>query len=356
MKNKTINRYEAAQLKIKELDARIDKGEWKTWIGNKKNTRLLKRRNRIERKLPLLKAQSKDLKTENDWEIIEATRKAFNQKLVKYSIRAMLYLALTFYAVVTLYPFLWAFFGSFRPDNEFANAGFNPFPKHWSTEGFSYLFTNKNSHFNSWVFNSFFVCISGVIINLLLNTFAGYALARIKFKGRNQIMWVMLALVMIPAQVLLIPNYLLMKKFNLINNLMALIIPAAINIGYIFMTRQFFVNFPKEVEEASRVDGMSKVRMMFKVVMPLMRPLMITQSIFLFMGFWNNFLSAKIYLADETKYTLPVGIQSLVTQDAYKISYQQILSASTLSILPILGIYAGLNGFILKGQRTDGDK
>lgn len=291
-----------------------------------------------------------------DESFIANAKKTRNKKAQIISLRTILYTLLIAYALITLYPFVWSIFGSFRSQSEFANAGLNPLPKNWNTDAYKYLFTNPNSHFTSWIMNSFLICIAGVALNIFLNTVAGYSLARIKFKGRGMILWVFLALTMIPGQVLLIPNYLLIKNFSLLNNLLGLIIPSAVNIGFIFMSRQFFLNLSKDVEEASVIDGMSKFRLITRVVFPLMRPLIITQVIFLFMSFWNSFIQAQLYINDPQKYPLTLGIQKLVETDSYKIQYPQILAASTFSMIPALAMYIGLNGIILKGQRGDGDK
>ena len=327
-----------------------------SFFRRRKYNKIIEKLSKLSDKSPILKAQSKVNKTEKEIQLLKAAKKAKNNRILRISLKSTLYLFLIFYAIVTLYPFIWAIGGSFREQSEFSTAGLNPLPKHWTMDNFRYLFTNKNTHFNKWVWNSIFTSVGGVAANLVLNTLAGYALARFKFKGRNQMFWALISLSMVPGQVLMIPNFLIVKNMGLFNNLMALIIPSAVNIGYIFMTRQFFLNFPKDIEEAAAIDGMSRLKTLWKIIIPLMRPMIITQSIFLFMGFWNNFLSAKIYMLDSEKFTLTVGIQTLVSGSQYNIEYGQILAASTFSLLPVLAIYTTLNGLILKGQRSDGDK
>jgi len=130
---------------------------------------------------------------------------------------------------------------------------------------------------------------------------AGYALSRLGISGRDKIYFALLALMMIPGQVLLIPNYLIMQYLGLLDSYSALIIPAAANIGNIFMMRQFFINFPRDVEEAAHIDGLSGYGTFFRICMPLAKPVISTQAIFIFMGFWNEFTKTDALHQDRDK-------------------------------------------------------
>ncbi|MCA9747024.1 MAG: carbohydrate ABC transporter permease, partial [Lactococcus sp.] len=207
-----------------------------------------------------------------------------------------------------------------------------------------------------WLMNSIIISVIGTTVNIFLNTMAGYALARLQFPGRQRIYYGILAMMMVPTQVLLIPNYLIIQNLGMMDSFAALILPMAINISNIFMMRQFFLNFPKDVEEAARIDGLSRVGTFFRIVMPLAKPSIATQGVFVFMGFWNNFLSPMLYLKTQSKFTLTVGLQMLQSADQGGQMWNRVMAASILTILPIIVLYIIFNRYFLQGVRMDGEK
>ncbi|MBC2187681.1 carbohydrate ABC transporter permease [Listeria booriae] len=263
------------------------------------------------------------------------------------------YTLLIVYGLVTLYPFLWAVMASFKPYSEIIGGGLSLLPKNPTIENFSYIFT-RDPLFPRWILNSFIIAISGTILNIIFNSMAGYALARLSFPGRKQLFLLILAVIMVPAQILLIPNYLIMKSIGILDTYNALILPGAINFGYIFMMRQFFVNFPKEVEEAAQMDGLSRTQTFFRIVFPMAQASIATQGVFVFLGLWNEFMKPLLYITSPEKYTLTLGLQSFQTQNATQWNY--IMAASVVSIIPILILYMVLNKYFMKGVRIGGDK
>ncbi|KGL38583.1 ABC transporter permease [Listeria newyorkensis] len=263
------------------------------------------------------------------------------------------YTLLIGYGLVTLYPFLWAVMASFKPYSEIIGGGLSLLPKAPTLENFSYIFT-RDPLFPRWILNSFIIATSGTILNIIFNSMAGYALARLRFPGRKQMFLLILAVIMVPAQILLIPNYLIMKSIGILDTYNALILPGAINFGYIFMMRQFFVNFPKEVEEAAQMDGLSRTQTFFRIVFPIAQASIATQGVFVFLGLWNEFMKPLLYITSPEKYTLTLGLQSFQTQNATQWNY--IMAASVVSIIPILILYIVLNKYFMKGVRIGGDK
>lgn len=267
----------------------------------------------------------------------------------------LLYLVLISYAVITLFPFLWAVSGSFKTYKEITGGGMNLIPEVFTLAAYKKLLF-MDSNFIRWIFNSFFIGTLGTALNVLFNSMAGYALARLNFKGRDFIFYLLLAMIMVPGQVLLIPNYLIIKNFGLLNTYSAVLLPSMINITYIFMMRQFFINFPASLEEAAKLDGLGRMGVFFKIVMPLAKPALATQSVFIFLGYWNEFLRPKLYLSDPSKYTMTVGIQTMMSQYGGITQWDQVLAASVLSLIPILILYIVLNKYFMQGLRMDGDK
>ncbi len=271
------------------------------------------------------------------------------------AIRVLLYAVLIGYGYLTLYPFLWALSASFKSYAEITNGTLNLIPENFTLDGYKYLFT-IDDNFNRWIWNSMFISIVGTFFNIFINSMAGYALARLKFPGRNKIYFFIIAVITIPGQVLLIPNYLLISNFGLINSYAAVILPAAFNVTYIIMMRQFFINFPKEIEEASQIDGLSRVGVFFRITLPLAIPALATQATFIFLGFWNNFLSVKLYLKSPELFTLTVGIQAKMSQHGGITQWDRVMAASIISLVPILIMYIVLNRFFMTSIRMDGEK
>lgn len=268
--------------------------------------------------------------------------------------KIFLYIILIVAAALTLYPFLWMISASFKPLKEIVSGGMSLISDNMSLDNYTYIF-GRSSLFPKWFLNSFIISVIGTVINIFLNSMAGYALSRLEFPGRDKIYFALLALMMIPGQVLLIPNYLIMQALGLLDSYSALIIPAAANIGNIFMMRQFFINFPKDVEEAAHIDGLSGYGTFFRICMPLAKPVISTQAIFIFMGFWNEFTKPMLYIKTESRYTLTLGLQTFSSRDAGTM-WNQVMAAACISVLPIVIIYLIFNKYFLVGVRMDGEK
>lgn len=270
-------------------------------------------------------------------------------------IKWILYGMLIIYGLFTLFPFLWAVSASFKTYKEITGGGLNLIPKQPTIQAFKKLFM-IDPNFLRWVMNSFFICTIGTFINVFFNSMAGYALARLSFKGKHLVYYGVLISIMVPGQVLLIPNYLIVKSLGLLNSYNAIIIPAAVNATYIVMMRQFYINFPKDIEEAAAIDGLGRLGTFLRISMPLARPAIATQAVFIFLGFWNEFLKPKLYLSDPSKYTLTVGIQSMMSRYSGITQWDEVMAASLISLLPILVIYTVLNKYFMQGIRMDGEK
>lgn len=265
-----------------------------------------------------------------------------------------LYVILIVVAICTIYPFLWMVSASFKPLKEIVGGGMKLISDNMSFDNYKYIF-GRSSLFPKWFMNSLLISVIGTIVNVFINTMAGYSLSRLSFPGRDKIYHLLLALMMVPNQVLLIPNYLILQKFGMLDSYSALILPAAANIGNIFLMRQFFMNFPKEVEEAASIDGLGRYARFFRICMPLARPTIATQAIFVFMGFWNEFTKPMLYIKTASKYTLTLGLQSFQSQNAGTM-WHQVMAAACISVLPIIIIYLIFNKYFLVGVRMDGEK
>ncbi|WP_297990484.1 carbohydrate ABC transporter permease [Anoxybacillus sp.] len=267
--------------------------------------------------------------------------------------KASLYTILVLYAIVTMIPFLWALSSSFKTLEEIVSGSMSFIPKDFTLDNYKQIFIEQEL-FPRWFMNSVIIAVTVTILNLMFNSMAGYALARLHFRGKRTIFMIVLAVLMIPAQVTMIPNYLILKQLGWLNSYQGMIVPAMVNATFIFMMRQFFINFPKELEEAAALDGLSRIGTFFRIVLPLARPALAAQAIFVFMGSWNDFMRPLIILSDPQLFTLPLGLNSFKGQ--YISYWNYIMAASMVFTMPVLVIYAFFNRYFVKGISFTGGK
>ncbi|MFM9279770.1 carbohydrate ABC transporter permease [Paenibacillus jiagnxiensis] len=265
----------------------------------------------------------------------------------------LLYMILAAYAVVTLVPFFWALSSSFKTLEEIVSGSFSFLPKVFTLDNYKTIFIQEPL-FGRWLFNSVVIGVVVTGLNLLFNSMAGYALARLNFPGRNLLFIVILGVLMIPTQVTMIPNFLILKGFGWLDTYQGMIIPSMISATYIFMMRQFFVSFPKELEEAAEIDGLGRMGAFFRIVLPLARPAMAAQIIFVFMGSWNDFMKPLIVMSSPEMFTLPLGLNTFKGQ--YISYWNYIMAASMICTVPVLIIYAFFNRYFIKGITFTGSK
>ncbi|MGZ0084969.1 carbohydrate ABC transporter permease [Caldibacillus thermoamylovorans] len=267
--------------------------------------------------------------------------------------KLLLYAILITYAVITMIPFLWALSSSFKTLEEIVSGTMSFIPKKFTLDNYKQIFVEQEL-FPRWLLNSVVIAVVVTVLNLLFNSMAGYALARLQFPGRKPLFLIILAVLMVPAQVTMIPNYLILKQLGWLNSYQGMIVPTMINATFIFMMRQFFINFPRELEEAAELDGLGRFGTFFRIVLPLARPALAAQAIFVFMGSWNDFMRPLIILSDPQLFTLPLGLNSFKGQ--YISYWNYIMAASMVFTLPVLIIYAFFNRYFIKGISFTGGK
>ena len=274
-------------------------------------------------------------------------------KIPRAAAKILLYILLLLYGLVTLIPFLWAISASFKPLSEIAAGGVRWIPENFTLVNYWQIFTQEPL-FSRWLLNSAIVALFITLLNLLFNSMAGYALARLRFPGNQFWFFLILASLLIPGQITLLPKFLILKSLGWLNSYQGLIIPAAINATFIFMMRQFFVNFPKELEEAAALDGLGRFATFFQIVLPLAKPALAAQAIFVFMGAWNEFLLPLVVMSDPEMFTLPLGLNAF--KGEYISYWNLIMAASMVFTLPALGIYIFFNRYFIQGVTFTGGK
>lgn len=204
-----------------------------------------------------------------------------------------------------------------------------------------------------YVVNSFIVAAFTVVLNLILSAMAAYPLARMEFAGKKIAFFAVLATIMVPFQVIMLPVYIITLKLNLVDSygiipgFIGMILPFAVNAFGIFLLRQAFLSIPKELEESAVVDGCSSWQIFFKILLPMIKPSLAVLAIFTFIGSWGEFLWPSIVLTNEKLFTLPVGINNL--QGAFSANYRLIAAGSMISIVPIVVFFVSLQKYFISG-------
>jgi putative chitobiose transport system permease protein len=256
-------------------------------------------------------------------------------------------------ALAMLVPLLWLVSTSLKGPAE--NIFTSPpalLPSHPSLEAYGRLF--RENPMLTYLLNSTIVSGLAVIANLVFCSLAAYPLARMRFAGRGLVLALVVATILIPFQVVMIPLYLLMVQVGLRNTLWALIIPQAATAFGIFLLRQSFLGVPVELEEAARSDGCSPIGEWWNVMLPAARADLITLAMFVFIGTWSDFLWPLVILDDPKLYTLPLGLQQLAS--SFSLDWRLVAAGSVVSILPVLVIFIGLQRYILPSASGDAVK
>ena len=259
--------------------------------------------------------------------------------------KILLYTFLIITSIVTLVPFIWMLSASFMFDGD--ASVFPPIfiPDPFTITQYTVLFERLNVARN--FFNSLFLSVTVTLISLFLNSMAGYAFAKYKFKGKNQLFNLLLSSMIIPSQVTMLPLFLMLKSMGLINTYMAIIIPGLANIFGIFLIRQYVMAIPDSLLEAARIDGASDFEIYRKVIIPLATPILVTLAIFTFLGTWNDFLWPLIALTDNSMYTLPVALANLMgehTKDP-----ELMMAGSVITIIPVIIVFLVLQKYYVRG-------
>ncbi len=257
----------------------------------------------------------------------------------------LLYSCLIVMCLITLAPLVWMIAASFMQSG--ASSTFPPkfIPENPTFDQYRNLFTRLNIF--RYVLNSFIVAISTTVISLLVNSMAGYAFAKYRFPGRDKLFRLLLAAMVIPAQVTMLPLFLMLNKMGLVNSYFGIIIPGMASIFGIFLIRQYIFSIPDSLIEVARIDGANDFLIYWKIILPLCKPILVTLAIFSFMGSWNDFLWPLIVMTKDSMYTLPVALAGLMgehTQDT-----ELMMAGSVITILPVMVIFMVLQKYYIRG-------
>ncbi|MFF5171124.1 carbohydrate ABC transporter permease [Micromonospora sp. NPDC000089] len=265
------------------------------------------------------------------------------------------YAILIFFGLVFLYPFVIQLSNALKTEPDATANPLSPFPDPLTTASFERIFAGTN--FPLWLGNSLLVTVLVTLGRVFFDSLAGYALARLRFKGRAGLFAAVIAVMAVPGVVLLIPKFLVLNQLGIYNSYAGLIVPLLADAAGVFIMKQFFESIPVSVEEAARIDGAGVFRTYWSVVLPMARPALITLTILSFQGSWNEFPHSLVSVQNPSLFTLPRGLADLVSGSlGTGTQYPLKLGAALLATIPVAVLFMIFQRYFVRGANEGADK
>jgi multiple sugar transport system permease protein len=286
---------------------------------------------------------------------LKAERKARGLFSYRFKIglgKTITYALLIAMSAVMILPFLWMLSASLKLDREVFR-----FPIEWipaSPQWQNYVRIWTRIPFLTFFANTAKLTVIITLLQLATSSFAAYAFAKLQFKGRDVLFLAYIASIAIPWQVYMVPQFIMMRRLDLVDTHLALILLQAFSAFGVFLLRQFFISIPNDLSDAARIDGMSEYGIYFRIMLPLSKPALATLTIFTFVGVWNDFMGPLIYLNSESKKTIQLGLRMFIQQ--YSADYALIMAASLVSLVPVIILFLSFQRFFVEGIATSGIK
>jgi multiple sugar transport system permease protein len=266
--------------------------------------------------------------------------------------RAITYVLLIAMAAAMLLPFAWMLSASLKLDKDVFR-----FPIQWipaDPQWGNYARIWTQIPFLTFFANTAKLTVIITLLQLATSSFAAYAFAKLQFKGRDVLFLAYIASIAIPWQVYMIPQFIMMRRLDLVDTHLALILLQAFSAFGVFLLRQFFISIPNDLSDAARIDGLSEYGIYFRIMLPLSKPALATLTIFTFVGVWNDFMGPLIYLNSESKKTIQLGLRMFIQQ--YSADYSLIMAASLVSLIPVIILFLSFQRFFVEGIASTGIK
>ncbi|MBI5957998.1 MAG: carbohydrate ABC transporter permease [Chloroflexi bacterium] len=251
-----------------------------------------------------------------------------------------------------LLPFIWMFSASLKLDKDVFRFPIEWVPQNPQWSNYETIWTRIP--FLTFFKNSLKLTVIITFLQVATSSFAAYAFAKLEFKGRNLLFLAYLGSIAIPWQVYMIPQFILMRELDLVDNHMSLIMLQAFTAFGVFLLRQFFISIPNELLDAARIDGLSEYGIYFRIMLPLSKPALATLTIFSAVFVWNDFMGPLIYLHSDSLKTIQLGLRMFIQQ--YSADYALIMAASLVSLIPVLALFLVFQRFFVEGIGTTGIK
>ncbi len=274
------------------------------------------------------------------------------QKYKKTLVKILITIIVAIVGFTMIIPFLWMLSASFKISAEVMELPIRWIPKHFTLNNYKAVWNIGKSaardyHFGLSYFNSLKIAFINLFGAVLTSTMAGYAFAKINFKGRNILFLGYLATMMIPQQVTLIPKFVMFSKLNLIGTHLTLILPGIITVTGTFLMRQYFMQIPEELKESAYIDGANEFQIWARIMVPVAKPSMASLAMIVFLWNWNNYQEALVFLADWRLYTIPVSLTNFIEETSTQ--YNLIMAASASALIPVFVVFLAGQKFFVKG-------
>lgn len=265
----------------------------------------------------------------------------------------LLYVILTFMALLIVVPLLWIVLTSFKTDFDAISSPLNPIPRPFTTDAYRTLASGQQPIFR-WFLNSVAAAVLQTVLILVTASAGAYALARLEFRGKRIVFGAIVATLLVPPVIFLIPNYLIVQNLGWLDSIWAITIPGAAGAFGIFFLRQFFIGLPLEIEEAARMDGAGDFRIFWQIVLPLARPALATLAVLSFLNNWNDFLWPVYVLLSPENQTLQPGLA--VLQGAYSTHFSIVMAGAIIASVPVLILFTIAQRQIVESVASSGIK
>ncbi|MCI5582143.1 MAG: carbohydrate ABC transporter permease [Anaeroplasma sp.] len=284
----------------------------------------------------------------------ELKKAAKRQKIFKVIRLIVIYLFLIFVAFIMIFPFYWMINSSLKSMDEYylANPTFWPMEVHWE----NYMNAWQAADFGRYMINTVIVGVTSTILSLLITILAAFAFARINFKGRELLFTILLATMMIPGEMFTITNYVTVSNLEWTNSYTVLIIPFLVSVFYIYLLRQNFKQIPDSLYYAAKVDGTSDLKYLFKVMVPLSMPSIISITILKMMGAWNSYVWPRLVANSDSYKLITNGLRTAFTTESGRVDYPLQMAAVTIVSIPLFLIFIFFRKYIMRGVSRSGTK
>jgi len=256
-----------------------------------------------------------------------------------------IHLVLVAAVCLTIFPLAWMVMASVMPAGEASDHPMNRLPSTLSLEHYRALFSRLEVV--RYIMNSALIAGAVTLISLVVNSMAGYAFAKLSFPGRERVFRGLVATLVVPGQVTMLPLFMLLKYLGLINSFWGVIVPGMASVFGIFLFRQYALSIPDSLLDAARIDGAGEWRIYRSIVLPLCKPILLTLAVFTFMGTWNDFMWPLVVLTDSRLHTLPVALANLSGEHVQ--DTELMMAGALLTVLPVIVLYALLQRYYIEG-------
>lgn len=257
--------------------------------------------------------------------------------------------------LLCIYPFIFMLSSSFKVSGDVLMKPFEIIPKSPTIKNFIGLFAdNEYYDFTRWYGNTVIMTAIALILKLFLITYTAYGFSKINFKGRDKIFLVLLAALMIPSDIMILPRYIIFKNLKMLNTMWAIIVPSCVDVYFVFLLRQSFISIPESISEAAKIDGCNHFTIYARIITPLAKPAIATMMLFSFVWIWNDYMSPYLYISDVKKQMLSVGIKLVASGQVQ--DYGAQMAAATLVLLPIIVMFLFSQRYFVEGSTSSGVK